>query len=253
MSASLRAPAGLVRRVPPRIPPRIRRAEVVVPAHDEAELVGRCVSALAAAVHHSREHGIDVRVTLVLDACGDDTAAAAARAAARGDLVLDVVEVNATNVGRAREAGVAAVRARLDLPEECVWLLHTDADSAVGSDWVVEHVRLADAGADVVVGTVRPDPADLGPERSRAWEATRVPGRPNGHVHGANLGVRLSAHVAAGGFEHVVAHEDVGLVARLRALPATIVASDTVDVLTSGRPVGRAPHGYAQYLREAFV
>ncbi|MGP7961250.1 hypothetical protein ACTVCO_10660 [Sanguibacter sp. A247] len=57
----------------------------------------------------------------------------------------------------------------------------------------------------------------------------------------------------AGGFDPVAAHEDVGLVARLRALPVRIVASDVVDVLTSGRTEGRAPHGYAQYLRERFT
>ncbi|MBD9700074.1 glycosyltransferase family 2 protein [Flavimobilis sp. GY10621] len=236
---------------------RVRRAEVVVPAHDEEGLVGRCVEGLAAAVGHARAHGLDVWVTLVLDACRDATGTVAAEAAARAGLDLTVVELDACAVGRAREAGVAAVRARLAreaaVADEEVWLLHTDADSVVGHDWIVEHVRLADAGADVVVGTVRPDPADLGPERTRAWAATRVPGRPNGHVHGANLGLRLSAHVAAGGFDPVVAHEDVGLVARLRALPVRIVASDVVDVLTSGRTEGRAPHGYAQYLRERFA
>lgn len=233
---------------------RARHAAVVVPAHDEADLVGRCVASLAVAARRAHGDGLDVSVTLVLDACTDGTGERALAAAAHAGLTLEVLEVGARTVGLAREAGVAAARGRLALPDEDVWLLHTDADSRVPPGWVVDHVRLADAGADVVVGTVRPDPDDLGPERARAWAATRVPGEPNGHVHGANLGVRASAHVAVGGFAPVVAHEDVGLVERLRALPGVrLVASDVVDVLTSGRTVGRAPDGYARYLREAFA
>ena len=76
-----------------------------------------------------------------------------------------------------------------------------------------------------------------------AWRATRVPGRPNGHVHGANLGVRADAYLRAGGFPDRPAHEDVDLVAALVASGARVVATDACDVLTSGRLVGRAPGG----------
>ena len=132
------------------------------------------------------------------------------------------------------------------------WLACTDADSAVPAGWILEQVRLADAGADVVVGTVRPDPADLTATQLAAWRATRVPGRPNGHVHGANLGVRADAYLRAGGFPDRPVHEDVDLVAALVASGARVVATDACDVLTSGRLLGRAPGGYAGYLRSRF-
>ena len=53
----------------------------------------------------------------------------------------------------------------------------------------------------------------------------------------------------------VPAHDEEALVGRclagLAAAPGVVVvASDVVDVLTSGRAVGRAPGGYARYLRE---
>ena len=66
-------------------------------------------------------------------------------------------------------------------------------------DWLAEHVRLADAGADVVVGTVEPDPAEL----DQLASASGVPHDPRAdhpHVHGANLGFTLAAYVRAGGF-----------------------------------------------------
>ncbi len=106
---------------------------------------------------------------------------------------------------------------RRDRAAARTWLACTDADSAVPEHWLTRQLDLADAGADVVVGTVRPELAALSPDRARAWLATHRPGHANGHVHGANLGVRLTAHDAAGGFAPVAEHEDVGLVERARA------------------------------------
>ena len=82
--------------------------------------------------------------------------------------------------------------------------------------WLTCQLALAQRGADVVVGTVRPDPSDLTAAEHRAWSATRVPGRPNGHVHGANLGIRADAYLRAGGFLPQDEHEDVDLVAAHR-------------------------------------
>ena len=229
--------------------PAIRTVRVVVPAHDEEALVGRCLAGLAAAAGRAVEAGIDVRVTVVLDDCHDRTADVVA--ATEMPVPVDVVETDARSVGAARALGTSAALASADAPLDAVWLAHTDADSCVPPGWVVDQVALADGGADVVIGTVRPDPADLSDGQLRAWARTRVPGRPNGHVHGANLGVRASAYLAAGGFTPEPLHEDVLLAERLRSAPGVVVvASDVVDVLTSGRTVGRAPGGYARYLRE---
>ena len=119
--------------------------------------------------------------------------------------------------------------------------------------WITSQLELADAGADVVVGTVRPELDDLSPDQIAAWRSTRVPGHANGHVHGANLGVRADAYAAAGGFPAVAEHEDVDLVARLRGLDARITASAAGEVLTSSRREGRTPGGYAGYLHVSLL
>lgn len=222
---------------------RVTHVAVVVPVRDEELLVGRCLDALAGARRRLlADGGRTVDVVVVLDACRDASADVVAR---HGD--VRAVHVDAGDVGAARRAGAeVALASAADVG--ATWLVCTDADTQVGEDWLLEHVRLADAGADVVVGTVHPDPADLTAAQWSAWRATHVPGRPNGHVHGANLGVRAASYLRAGGFVPAPEHEDVDLVARLRATGARVVASDAVDVRTSGRPVGRTPGGYAGHL-----
>lgn len=224
--------------------PALARVLVVVPVHDEQELLADCLASVDVA---ARAAGVPVDVVAALDDCRDGSAAVARAAGVR------TVPVRAGAVGAARAAGVAAGLALHAEDPRAVWLACTDADTVVPPHWLRGHRALADGGADVVVGTVRPDPRDLTPRQLAAWRATRVPGRPNGHVHGANLGVRADAYLRAGGFAPLPEHEDVDLVARLRADPAVVVrASDEVDVVTSGRLVGRTPGGYAGYLREAF-
>jgi hypothetical protein len=189
-----------------------------------------------------------ITVEFVADHCTDGTAAAADRFP--GVHVLER-ETGALigNVGAARAAGVAAGLARLPWATDRVWLAHTDADSQVPENWIVEQVELATAGAEVMVGTVRPDFADLSPGQVTTWTATHTPGQPNGHVHGANLGIRAAVYLTAGGFLPQSEHEDVDLVRRAHARGARSVATDSCEVITSGRSIGRTPGGYAAFLR----
>ncbi|UZN03900.1 glycosyltransferase [Cellulomonas sp. S1-8] len=227
----------------------VAHVAVVVPVRDEELLLGRCLRSVAVARRALLVRGAcTVDVVVVLDACRDGSADVVARYGS-----VRVVELDAGDVGAARLAGARSALAVTPVDPARTWLTCTDADSAVAPDWLVEHVRLADAGADVVVGTVHPDPADLTPAQWAAWRATHVPGRPNGHVHGANLGVRASAYLRAGGFAPAPEHEDVDLVARLRGTGARVVASDAVDVRTSGRAAGRTPGGYAGHLRAGLL
>lgn len=233
---------------------QVRAVCVVVPVHDEEELLGRCIAGLRHAVHHeqSRPGGALVEVVLVLDGCTDASASIARLSP------FTVVEVAERRVGAARstgvETGLAALReAHGPLPDEALWIASTDADSVVPPHWLSSQLALADRGAGVVVGTVRPDPADLTRRQRAAWQATHVPGRANGHVHGANLGMRADVYAAAGGYPPVDEHEDVALVARALGTGGRVVASDDAWVLTSGRQQGRTPGGYARYLREDLV
>ena len=93
-------------------------------------------------------------------------------------------------------------------------------------------------------------PSTQEPAHQRLWLDTHIPGSPNGHTHGANLGVRASTYAAVGGFSALTEHEDVRLVDACRRWGATVVATDAAEVITSGRFIGRTPGGYAGYLRD---
>ena len=225
---------------------------VVIPARDEEALIGACLrSVLAAAV------GVDAPVSVVVaaDGCLDTTVSVA-----RGFSGIRVLEVESSNVGAARAAGVGAALRRVSraVRSRNMWIANTDADSTVPPNWLSHQLALMRSGVDVMIGTVRPRAAELSEEQWSWWRATHVAGEPNGHVHGANLGFRASAYRAAGGYRSVPEHEDVDLVARMMeartvvttsVAAASSVATDECEVETSARRVGRTPGGYAGYLR----
>ncbi|MGK0722557.1 glycosyltransferase [Leucobacter sp. W1478] len=217
----------------------IRHIAVLIPARDEQDRVERCLSSVLAA---KRACPVPVSITLVADGCRDGTAARALKCGG-----VDVLEVDCSNVGAAR--GIAARHALLGvkLPTEEVWLANTDADSVVPENWFTVQLGFAEAGYGIVVGTVRPDPAEYPEYLQREWKRTHVKGRPNGHIHGANLGIRASAYLEVGGYRALPEHEDVDLAARLSHHPRA--ASDEAEVITSARLDGRTPGGYAGYLR----
>ncbi|UUT36274.1 glycosyltransferase [Microbacterium elymi] len=218
---------------------------VVVPVHDEQDLLADCLASLVTAARAVRAV---TSVHVVLDACADDSARIAAR------FPVITMTVDAHSVGVARDAGVRSVlRSFPHVPPARLWIAHTDADSVVPAHWLSHQLALAEAGADVAIGTVRPDFCDLSPEQTDAWWATHVPGVANGHVHGANLGTRASALADAGGFPPIPLHEDVRLIEQLRMRGAMIVASDGSWVRTSGRQYGRTDGGYAEYLRTQLI
>ena len=70
---------------------------IVIPAHNEEELLERCLKSVDSA---TRRVETDVRVVVVLDACRDGSEEVAAR------WPVSVVLIDAHNVGVARRAGV---------------------------------------------------------------------------------------------------------------------------------------------------
>ena len=216
---------------------------VVVPARNEEGTIGRCLEALVVA---GRASPVPVRVLVVLDGCRDGTVDVCAR------YPIEALRVDYENVGRARSAGVAQAMRAIRSPAGAVWIANTDADSRVAPDWVVEQLRLADDGADVVLGLADVD-TDIPSSARSAYRADyRRRIRPDGshrHVHGANLGIRASTYVAAGGFPPLANHEDRQLLLRVRAMGnATVISSTEVVVTTSGRPEGRCQEGVAHRL-----
>ncbi len=222
--------------------PAIATVLVVVPAHDEEARIGACLESVAAATAYLEEvrPWVVVRVTVALDRCHDATGAVAARWGAA------TVDLDAACVGTARRVGVDAATALLGPVEPGgVLVVNTDADCVVPHTWLVDLVGLA-ADHDLVLGEVRPDPAEMTPAALAAWWERHPVGR--GSLHGANLAVRLDAYRRAGGFTDVTDGEDAQLVLALRADGARVVGG--TRVVTSARRTGRVPLGFAGYLRD---
>ena len=220
----------------------IKAAGVVIPAHNEQDLLPACLAAVQQA---ARQVSVPVHLVVVADACTDRTAAVARAHGA------DVVESGARSVGAARRAGVSQVlRSACCLDSAAVWVATTDADSLVPHRWLVRQLRYARQGWKGVVGTVTvADWAGHPPhvqrrytERYRAWRGHHP------HVHGANLGFTADAYLAAGGFRPLPTAEDLALVDDLRATGVPLLRTTRLPVVTSARRHARAPHGFAWLL-----
>lgn len=149
------------------------RAVVVVPAHNEQDLLPRCLSALARAADRWEDiHGQGtVLITVAVDHCTDATVARAQEMAA-SDSRFHVLELDAQSaretglpdggtVGAARDAGLrwgvarmmggdpererggGAGEADAPEPEAGIWVASTDADTVVPADWLVAQTALA--------------------------------------------------------------------------------------------------------------
>jgi glycosyltransferase involved in cell wall biosynthesis len=216
---------------------------VVIPAHDEEDLLPSCLAAVRLAA--APLHGLPVHVVVVADACSDQTAAVARAGGAA------VLHIGARNVGAARAAGVAEVLRRTGpLDPASVWLATTDADTLVPACWLTRQLRYAEGGWDAVVGTItvtdwQQYPGEV-PPRFQQLYATAGPTHP--HVHGANLGFSAAAYLAAGGFGPARTAEDHALVNALAAAGRRVLRTTTVSVVTSARRRARAPHGFSHLL-----
>lgn len=230
-------------------PNGIHTIAVVIPARNEEKLLARALAALTRSIEHlNTSLGTSapaVCVVVVLDRCTDSSAAIAAECPD-----LHVIVTDAGAVGAARRAGVRFLLGRAGHAPQNTWVATTDADSAVPMTWLTTQLACAHNGADLVLGTVLPDLPPRHPQHQR-WARNHriVEGHP--YVHGANMGVRANRYVEAGEFPPTVTDEDVLLVGALRAINVRERRIATIPVLTSGRSIGRAPGGFAEYLQRA--
>ncbi|AZG46859.1 glycosyltransferase [Gordonia insulae] len=216
----------------------IDRVVVVVPAHNEEELLPACLAALGIAADRV---DVQVETVVVLDACTDAT---------RHVVPPEVITIACAtqSVGAARRAGFAR---HLDpATDGATWFATTDADSEVPADWLVTHLSSAAAGHDAFVGTIAPKSWDSWSAHTRElFDERYVTDDDHHHVHGANLGIRADWYRRIGGFSARTGDEDVELVRRLHAIRARVDRSARSPVLTSTRPDGRTDDGFAAYLR----
>ncbi len=150
------AVAALFYRWPRRDPEAAAAARarlvVVVPAHDEAALVGRCVRSLRTQTYPDDLYD----VVVIADNCSDETAAGA-RAAGAEVVVRDVPD--ARGKGHALRWGIDRVLGRAPAPDAVVVV---DADSEADPDFLELLVRPFERGAQAVQGE-----SLLSPEGSR--------------------------------------------------------------------------------------
>lgn len=222
------------------------RVGVVVPAHDEEESIGACVTSVLRALESAAQ---EPWIVVVADACSDATEARA-WAALRG--VGEVVRCSAHAVGVARGRGTERLLERLGPHPRWQWLLNTDADTTVPLDWVRTQLEYASEGAVAVAGVVSVHSFEgHGPGAEAAFRETYAlhPDGTHPHVHGANLGVRGDVYRAVGGWSELSLAEDHCIWNRIQSGGWHAVSTTRSVVTTSGRTFGRAPGGFADTLR----
>ena len=238
---------------------------IVVPARNEEAGIEPCLASLDRAAAVVARWGIGTFVVVAGDSCTDRTVELAARwlrdwkgtrkGGPEGLGGGTVIHLDARNVGAARQAGMARLLRRYAaLPPRRLWLASTDADTVVPRQWLARQVRLAGAGWDAVAGVVAVD-AWLGdhPDGLCSFEEAyrrRVDRLEHGHVHAANLGLRASAYLAAGGFRPRRCGEDHDLWSRLDHPRLRRLSDPDLHVTTSGRLSGRAADGFSRDLAD---
>lgn len=210
---------------------------VIIPAHNEADTLPRCLSALRIAARAAEGAGHRVEIVVVLDRCSDSSADIAR------DFAVETLEVDVRNVGQARRAG-----AELMLQRGAHWLACTDADSCVPADWLLCQLGFA---ADAVCGTVHIEEwqADQDQALRERYLGHYQMREGHRHIHGANLGICARAYQRVGGFQPLALNEDVQLIQDLQACGANIVWTALNSVSTSSRMDSRAQGGFGDYLR----
>jgi hypothetical protein len=229
------------------------RFGVVIPVHNEDQLVGRALASLGRAIAHAAGGGgADVGVAIVLDACRDRSGEIVAewsrRMGRETRLQVQILEGDQGNVGEARRMGCEALLGQWSAtaPED-VWLATTDADSEVPWNWITSQMGVRRRGAQVWVGGIGVrDWSDRSAATATAWrQQYEIECLP---IYGANFGIDAATYLQAGGFQARRSGEDRALFEQAVAIGAVIHRDPAVTVVTSGRRVARAPNGFADAL-----
>lgn len=240
---------------------------VAIPARDEEERIGACLSALAA-----QETETSFAVLVLANNCRDRTVELV-RAFGR-DAAFDLHLYDMRLTGAAAHAGMArrlAMNAASHLLDEEGTILTTDADSRVDVHWVQQNMMELRAGADMVCGVICPDMAEsallpsyvherglsefvyerkateletlIDPIAWDSWPRHRM-------ETGASLALRAGLYVEVGGVPDIQPAEDRALVNLVRRHGGAVRHAFGPQVVTSCRLDGRARGGWADDLAE---
>lgn len=253
------------------------RVTVVIPARDEAALIGRTLAALAGQrdVDGSRLAADSFDVLVYANNCSDDTAGAVRTAAMRYPahaihVAQECLPPNVAHIGTARRAAMNAASARFAAAGiHDALLAATDADSVPSPTWLAWTLREME-GADVVTGRIVVDPGEwlrlpastremLLEEDAYHFAVTQLQTQLEPKPHdpwprhwqrsGPSLAVHLSAYDGVGGVPAVRTLEDIALYEALERGGARIRHSLRVRVTTSARMHSRAAGGFGARIK----
>ncbi|MFJ6752086.1 glycosyltransferase [Streptomyces sp. NPDC091266] len=224
---------------------------VLIPAHNEQELLPRALAAVRAAARHPALADVHILTVVAADACVDGTAEVASEAGA------SVLSLGSQNPGKARAAAAQHAMATLETSPTTTWIASTDADSVVPPNWLAFQLDQARAGWEAVVGTVTvaqwPPVPQLADRHHELYHASRPSGGEpwrHPHVHGANLGVAAEAYQKVGGFPALPVGEDHAFVSALERNGHRVLRTPNCPVETSSRLRPRAVGGFGDHLAQ---
>lgn len=219
----------------------VQKIAIVIPAHNEQDHIGDCLTAIQTAIHHLKQtfSQIAVDVIVVLDSCSDNT-----QAIVEG-FGVDYLTCEFKNVGKVRALGIHHAMA-----QGADWIACSDADSQVAENWLTAQLQhLQDDTCDMICGVVAVDSWDNLSEKVKTDYLAHYQDRMNHrHIHGANLSFSVYAYRQVSGFTDLPCHEDVDLVRKFEQQHFNIVWSNKVRVTTSSRLEARASEGFAHFL-----
>ncbi|MEO6804478.1 MAG: glycosyltransferase [Granulicella sp.] len=220
---------------------------VLIPARNEEVLLPRCLESVLDACQQLPPL-VTWDIIVAVDSSTDLTHEIAEHTLSGCGAVLTT---KAQSVGEARRLAARKALERYAGSLSRCWLANTDADCFVPQSWLVDQLEIATRGRDAVAGIVDVDSfedhaAEVQPRFRASYQINLDGTHP--HVHGANLGMRADAYLRAGGWSDLKTAEDHDLWNRLLATGSRRQSIATMQVITSGRRVGRAPHGFAESL-----
>jgi hypothetical protein len=247
----------------------VAKSVVAIPVRDEADRIGACLKALNAQTRPPDG------VVLLLNNSTDRTETIVRGMGPHLRFPLDVASLDLppaqASAGHARRL---AMQRAADLAGDNGILLTTDADAVVPPDWVVRNLLALDKQADIVCGQAVIDPmeaelipAHLHEDDARecrlialldmlAWMLDPEPHDPlprHTEASGASLAVRVDAFRGIGGIPDIRSGEDRAFVRALWMTDARVRHDPTIQVVVSGRIVGRAEGGMADAIRRRMV
>ncbi len=245
-------------------------AVVALPACNERERIAACLTSLI------EQDGVPIGsygLLVFLNNCTDGTERIVGEWVANSPCPVRVIyeDHDGATAGWARRSAMEAAAGWLaeEGADDGV-ILTTDADSRVGPSWIADNLACVAAGADAVAGRIALDPfeASLLPPALHArgrlegqYEAllTEIGARLDPEpwnpwpchwtTSGATIAVRRTVYNRVGGMPALAVGEDRAFIAAVRRHDAFVRHAPHIEVVTSGRLVGRAPGGAADTMK----